>query len=124
MRKYIVFVLAAMPLCAGAQQAESLNGNWTGTLENPQGRELRVQVAIDGTAGKWRVVTSGRGNPCANRDLPFSISNQSSTNFSFKLNGSSVTQGCSDQAIALKLTDPKALTGTVEDGRKVNLVRE
>jgi hypothetical protein len=62
--------------------------------------------------------------PCVNRDLPFSISNQSGTDVFIRLNGSSVMQGCSDNAISFKPIDVKTLDGAVEDGRKVKLIRE
>lgn len=125
MRHFVIFAaVTVMSVCAGAQQAEVFKGKWTGTMENPQGRELKVEVVFEGAMGKWRVVSTGRGNACLNKDLPFFVSSQSNADVSIKLNGSSVVQGCSDNVISLKLVDAKTLEGAVEDGRKVKLVRE
>jgi hypothetical protein len=126
MRVQLLALVAATLFCSAllAQKASPFEGKWTGTLQTAGGRGLPIEAVFDAAGGKWRIVASSKENPCMNRDLPLTITNQSAVELVFALNGSKALAGCSDATIALKLIDTKTLEGAVDDGRKVRLVKE
>ena len=60
---------------AWPQDAGPNVGEWVGTMTSKAGRDVRVDLVLEGASGHWRMSTPdgtsrARTNPCLGRDFP------------------------------------------------------
>lgn len=106
-----------------AQPSPGLDGKWLAKFSSPRGDPREAILIINGSAGTWEQQIQARNNPCVGREVPITVTAASGTDLEVQILNSKGLAGCSDGIIKAKRVDDKKFEGTLEDGRKVVLVR-
>jgi hypothetical protein len=120
--------LAIVTLLAGpvafAQEANPYNGTWHASMVNKKGETRKGTVILKDQGGTWDMAWTNTKNPCAGMRSPIVIRRTSDDELVFAVNRSKALQGCKDNIATLKRVNETTLQGTLDDGRKLTLVRE
>jgi hypothetical protein len=126
MVRRILISIAALFLfaSAAAQEPAPFDGKWLAKFSTERGEAREAVLNVKGTSGTWQVQTRARGNPCVGLEAPVTATVVSASELELKFHNSKALTGCTDNGAKVRRVDDKTLEGTLDDGRKVSLVRQ
>lgn len=109
---------------AWSHSVNPYNGTWKVVFDGAQAASMQGKLVVRDDARTWKVVAHLRSDTCAGREAPIAVSLVTAKELVFEVQRSKVLTGCPDGSIRFKAVDDKTLTGKMETGNVVTLLRE
>ncbi|MDO9437576.1 hypothetical protein [Hydrogenophaga sp.] len=121
----LFFTLAGlMPVLASAQ---SLDGTWLVSFSTRDTETREAIVKIAGAEGTWTSVAQlarERHDPCVGRPFPLLVKAAEPQRVRLEVAFSSGTSGCKDRTVSGQFEGAGVVTGKLENGKPLRMVRQ
>jgi hypothetical protein len=117
---------AALAAAAAIDDTLENDGTWRARIEGDARSARQGRVVISNFGGHWQEVGPRRaGDPCRGaKPFPITVQRSNYREVEFTVWAATVTAGCPDFALTLRVVDERTLAGTTDDGREIRLTRE
>ena len=119
-------VLCAALAAAATDDTLENDGVWRARIDGDARTARQGRVVISNFGGTWQEVGQRRaGDPCRGaKPFPITVQRSNYREVEFTVWASSVSTGCPDFALTLRVVDERTLAGTTSEGREIRLTRE
>ncbi len=127
----MAWLRALLFTCAGLvpvlASAQALDGTWQVTFSTRDTETREAVVKITGTEGTWTTTAQQareRHDPCVGRPFPLVVKSAEPKRVRLEVAFSSFTSGCKDRTVSGQFEDAGVVTGKLENGKPLRMVRQ